>query len=99
MDVTALYTSIPNNDIIIALKHFLDSRPDPHVKTDIVLRLAELALNRNTFQFDGRYYNQSRRVAMVPNCAQVSPVCLLITLKKGCLKKIYVRFLTSTKDI
>ena len=64
MDVTALYTSIPNNDAIIALKHFLDRRPNPHVKTDIILRLAELVLNLNTFQFNGEYYSQSGGVAM-----------------------------------
>ena len=53
MDVTALYTIIPNNDAIIALKHILDRRPYPHVKMDIILRLAKLVLNLNTFQFDG----------------------------------------------
>lgn len=64
MDVTALYTSIPNNEAMVALKHFLDRRPNPYINTDIILRLAELVLNLNTFQFDGEHYSQSGGVAM-----------------------------------
>ena len=33
------------------------------MKTEIILRLAELVLNLNTFQFDGEFYNQSGGVA------------------------------------
>ena len=64
MDITALYTSIPNNDAMLALKHFLDRRPNPYFKTDIILRLAELVLKMNTFQFDGEFYSQTGGVAM-----------------------------------
>ncbi len=64
LDVTALYTSIPNQDAMIALKHFLDRRPNPYIQTDIILRLAELVLTLNTFQFNGSFYNQSGGVAM-----------------------------------
>ena len=63
MGVTALYTNIPNNDALIALRHYLDRRPNPYVKTDI-LRLAKLVLNLNTFNFDGNHYIQSGGVAM-----------------------------------
>ena len=56
MNVTVLYTSIPINDAMIALEHFLDWRPNPNVKTDIVLRLVELVLNLNAFNFDGKHY-------------------------------------------
>ena len=64
MDISALYTSIPNNDAILAVKHFLDKRPNPYFDTDIILRLTELVLNLNTFQFNGEYYSQTGGVAM-----------------------------------
>ena len=64
MDITALYTSIPNNDAMLALKHFLDRRPNPYFKTDIILRLAELVLKMNTFQFNGEHFSQTGGVAM-----------------------------------
>ena len=64
MDISALYTSIPNNDAVLAVKHFLDKRPNPYFDTEIILRLTELVLNLNTFQFNGEFYSQTGGVAM-----------------------------------
>ena len=64
MDISALYTSIPNNDAILAVKHFLGRRPNPYFDTEIILRLTELVLNLNTFQFNGEFYFQTGGVAM-----------------------------------
>ena len=81
MDITALYTRIPNNDAILAVKHFLDRRPNPYFSTDIILRLTELVLNLNTFQFNGDFYSQTGGIAMG---TKVSLVCLLASWRKGC---------------
>lgn len=64
MDVCALYTSIPHALSMEALRHFLDSRSIQNPSTDILLRLIDLALTRNTFQFNGSHYRQLKGIAM-----------------------------------
>ena len=49
MDVKSLYTSIPHEDSLIALRHFLDQRPDSEPPTNTLIRLAELVLQKNYF--------------------------------------------------
>ena len=49
MDVKSLYTSIPHEDGLIALRHFLDQRPDPEPPGNTLIRLAELVLQKNFF--------------------------------------------------
>ncbi|XP_076442744.1 uncharacterized protein LOC143281420 [Babylonia areolata] len=63
MDITSLYTNIPHKDGLIALKHFLsNSTYNVHVPT--ILRLAELVLTLNSFQFGDSHYQQTSGVAM-----------------------------------
>ena len=64
MDVTALYTNIPHNEGLLALRHYLDLRPSPCPPTDTIIRLAELVLNLNSFEFNGSFYKQVSGVAM-----------------------------------
>ena len=64
MDVRSLYTSIPHQEGLRALKHFLDKRSNPSPSTDTLLRLAELVLTLNCFEFDGKFYLQKRGVKM-----------------------------------
>ena len=56
MDITSLYTVIPNGEGLLALKHFFDLRT--------LLRLAELVLTLNCFSFATSYYKQINGVAM-----------------------------------
>ena len=64
MDIKSLYTVIPNNDGLQALKYHLDLRPEQQPPTHTLVRLAELVLNLNCFDFDGNYYQQVGGVAM-----------------------------------
>ena len=64
MDVTALYTNIPHNEGLVALRHYLDLRPTPCPPTDTIIRLAELVLNLNSFEFNEAFYQQVSGVAM-----------------------------------
>ena len=64
MDVCSLYTSIPHQDGLQALKFFLDKRVVKIPPTDILLRLAELVLTMNSFEFNGEYFHQISGVAM-----------------------------------
>ena len=95
MDITALYTSIPNNDAMLALKHFLDRRPNPYFKTDIILRLAELVLKLNTFQFDGEYYAQTGGVAMGTKMGP-SFACLFVGYLE---EKMFAEYIGSPPDL
>lgn len=61
---TALYTNIPHKEGLSALRYFLDARPDPTPPTDTLVRLAELVLTLNTFEFDSKFYQQVNGVAM-----------------------------------
>ena len=53
-----------NNDGLQALKYHLDLRPEQQPPTNTLVRLAELVLNLNCFDFDGNYYQQVGFVAM-----------------------------------
>ena len=62
MDITSLYTVIPNG--LQALKHFFDHRTVKEPSSETLLRLAELVLTLNCFSFGGNYYKQTNGVAM-----------------------------------
>ena len=62
--MTALYTNIPHSDGIKALKHHLDNRIDKTLPTTTLLRLTELVLTLNSFEFNGEFFHQISGVAM-----------------------------------
>ena len=64
MDITSLYTVIPNNEGLLALKYFFDQRTVKEPSTDTMLRLAELVLTLNCFTFSGKTFKQINGVAM-----------------------------------
>ena len=53
MDITSLYTVIPNDEGLRALKHFFDHRTVKEPSSETLLRLAELILTLNRFSFGG----------------------------------------------
>ena len=66
MDITSLYTAIPNNEGLQALKpfFFFNQRPIKKPSSETLLRLAELVLTLNCFSFGDSYYKQINGVAM-----------------------------------
>ena len=64
MDITSLYTVIPNGEGLLALKHFFDLRTVKEPSSETLLRLAELVLTLNCFSFATSYYKQINVVAM-----------------------------------
>ena len=64
MDITSLYTVIPNCEGLLARKHFFDLRTVKKPSSETLLRLAELVLTLNCFSFAGSYYKQINGVAM-----------------------------------
>ena len=63
MDITSLYTVIPNNEGLQALKYFFNQRPIKKPSSEILLRLVELVLTLNCFSFGDSYYKQINGVA------------------------------------
>ena len=51
MDITSIYTVIPNDEGLRALRHFFDQRTVKEPCSETLLRLAELALTLNCFSF------------------------------------------------
>ena len=64
MNIKSLYTVIPNNDGLLALRHFLNKRPVQEPPSHTLVRLAELFLTLNSFSFNGDYFQQTGGVAM-----------------------------------
>ena len=64
MDITSLYTVIPNDEGLLALKHFFDLRTVKEPSSETLLRLAELVLTLNRFSFADSYFKQINGVAM-----------------------------------
>ena len=64
MDITSLYTDIPNCEGLLALKHFFDLRTVKEPSSETLLRLAEPVLTLNCFSFAVSYYKQINGVAM-----------------------------------
>ena len=64
MDVKPLYTIIPNNEGLNALKHFLDKRSNLNPPTNTIVRLAELILTLNHFELHSEFYTQICGVSM-----------------------------------
>ena len=64
MDITSLFTVIPSNEGLRALKHFFDHRTVKEPSSETLLRLAELILTLNRFSFGDNYYIQTNGVAM-----------------------------------
>jgi len=64
MDITSLYTVIPNGEGLLALKHFFDQRTVKEPKSGTLLRLAELVVTLNRFSFRDNFFKQTNGVAM-----------------------------------
>ena len=69
VDVSALYTNINTTDAIEAVRKALDSREDQTVPTDYIVRLLEMVLKWNIFDFDSQLYKQLIGFAMGTKCA------------------------------
>ena len=56
MEITSLYTVIPNNEGFQELKYFFNQRPIKKPSSETLLRLAELVLTLNCFSFGDSHY-------------------------------------------
>ena len=66
LDVTSLYTKIPNDEGIIAVSKILYHNPDPFANptNSSLCNLLKLVLNTNNFEFDNKHFLQVGGTAM-----------------------------------
>ena len=64
MDIKSLYTVIPNDEGLHALKYFLDKQEVMDLPSHTLLHTADLVLTLNSFVFNGERYKQIGGVAM-----------------------------------
>ena len=66
LDITSLYTNIPHNEGIEAIKKMLAIHrpPDSKPHNNYIIELLELVLTNNHFEFNGNYYHQLSGTAM-----------------------------------
>lgn len=83
MDVCSLYTSIPHEEGLVALKYFLDQRREQSPSSATILRLTELVLTLNHFVFNSEHYLQIKGVAMGSKIGPGYACIVLDTLKNS----------------
>ena len=64
MDVVGLYNNIPHVDGLEACRAFLNGRRVQDPPTEVIVKLAELVLTLNAFQFEDKYFLQIKGTAM-----------------------------------
>ncbi|CAF4074483.1 unnamed protein product [Adineta steineri] len=102
IDVTDLYTMIPQVEGVLSLKQmldYLDLNQVNDLKTEVIIQLASFVMNNNYFKYNGQYYHQIRGGAMgspitltIANCYMFfyeQQICKQITNSFG----LYVRYI------
>ena len=65
MDVTSLYTNIPNTEGLVSIaRSLIKHQPDFTLQYKTLLELLKLVLHKNNFQFNGEHYLQIVGTAM-----------------------------------
>ena len=64
-----MYTNIQRGDAVNSVKKVLETRLDKTVPSDFIIKLLDLVLKYNIFEFDGQYYQQVIGFAMGSRCA------------------------------
>jgi peptide-methionine (R)-S-oxide reductase len=64
MDVTGLYTNIPHVEGMNAIKNVLRNRLDTYPSNVNILKMLDLVLTKNNFDFNGKHYLQINGTAM-----------------------------------
>ncbi|XP_072166479.1 uncharacterized protein [Diadema setosum] len=101
MDVQSLYTNIPHEDGVQAIRRFLrdHANEDEAVDADALAQMTEFILKHNFFQFDDKYYLQKKGTAMGTKMAPAYANIFMATLEEEFLSSypqkptVYVRYI------
>lgn len=84
-DVSALYTSIPHREGLLATKEMLDTRDEQTIPTWMVLRWIHFILTCNCFRFENNYYLQKRGTSMGTKMAPEYAIIFMDKLERNFL--------------
>lgn len=102
IDVSDLYTVIPQMEGVLSLKKMLDHLNITQVnglRTEAILRLARFVMQNNYFKYDGRYYHQIRGGAMGSPLTLTIANCYMFFYEQNIIRQVqnssglYVRFI------
>ena len=91
IDVTDLYTMIPQVEGVLSLKKMLDYlnlKQVQDLKTEAILRLARFVIQNNYFKYDGQYYHQIRGGAMGFPLTLTIANCYMFFFQQAIVKQI-----------
>ena len=97
-DVTSLYTNIQHADGLKAAHDALNSRSNPCPPTKQLVRLLELVLTLNNFQFNGTHYLQTQGTAMGTSCAPSYANLMMGALEKNLLTTDLFHFFSKSHN-
>lgn len=86
IDVSALYTSIPHDEGISAVKEALNTRPEQVPPTSVLTHLVRLILTNNVFRFKQTYYRQIQGTAMGTKMAPSYAILFMAHLEQELLQ-------------
>ena len=89
LDVTSLYTNIPNTEGINCIKEILEQERNRHEKpsNESLLNLLEVVLTKNNFQFNGEHFLQIGGTAMGTRVAPTYANLFMRSLETEILEK------------
>ena len=71
MDVSALYTNIPNDEGILAVKNTLTNNKVSNILINVILTFLSMILTLNNFVLNGKHYLQTKGCAMGIKCHRI----------------------------
>ena len=88
MDVTSLYTNIPNQEGLIAIaRTLIREKPVFNLQYNSLLELLKIVLHKNNFQFNGKHYLQIGGTAMGTKVAPSYANLFMAYLEQKLLEK------------
>ncbi len=86
IDVSALYTSIPHEEGLSAIKDALNTRQDQNPPSSVITHLTRLILTNNVFRFDDTHYRQVQGTAMGTKMAPSYAILFMAKLESKILE-------------
>ena len=91
IDVTDLYTMVPQVEGVLSLKKMLDHLKLKHIgglKTETIIRLSRFVMQNNYFSYNGQYYHQIRGGAMGSPLTLTVANCYMFFYEQQIVKQI-----------
>jgi hypothetical protein len=91
IDVTDLYTMIPQVEGVLTLRKMLDHlkiKQIKDLKTEAIIRLARFVIQNNYFKYDGQYYHQIKGGAMGSPLTLTIANCYMFFYERDIVRQI-----------